>query len=410
MSSTPHNLSQATTLDEVVNAHLPFLAAIDAGQSVTQAAMAAYGWDLQAPEPAMLLAQIDQIVVRRLTAFRADNETPLILDCGANVGISALEFKRQAPGARIVAFEPDPVIGRQLRANLARNGAGDVDVVESAVWTAAGTVRFVTTGGDGGRVVDDDSSGITVSTIDLRDYLRGGVDLLKLDIEGAEYAVVAHIEPLLDHVKNLIVECHIDQTRLTAFSDLVTRIRNAGFTVSFNTFGHWRDLTRWPAVERMHFEQYVAVYGSRGSLPVQPSSSLPYVEFPVLLEHYRHQHAGRGPSAYQAAMTGQAQTSEHTRLHPPFTHVSGECWTVRLPEHVPAGDSLAYPGASRLILFEDRVPLGPPHAEHATIAKFGGGRFSHWQNFLYFSTLDGSDPNSNGRAYAVAINLAGAER
>jgi hypothetical protein len=52
-----------------------------------------------------------------------------------------------------------------------------------------------------------------------------------------------------------------------------------------------------------------------------------------------------------------------------------------------------------LLLFEDEVALGPPHTVHETIRKEGLGRFSHWQNTLFFSASDNSDPRTNGRDY-----------
>jgi hypothetical protein len=46
--------------------------------------------------------------------------------------------------------------------------------------------------------------------------------------------------------------------------------------------------------------------------------------------------------------------------------------------------------------------LGPPHASHEEIRRSGGGRYSHWEGRLYFSSSDGSDPRTNGRRYAGA--------
>ncbi len=55
--------------------------------------------------------------------------------------------------------------------------------------------------------------------------------------------------------------------------------------------------------------------------------------------------------------------------------------------------------ASRLQLLENGRLLGPAHSSHADIRDKGGGRFSHWGDYLYFSTSDGTDPRTNGRTY-----------
>lgn len=57
---------------------------------------------------------------------------------------------------------------------------------------------------------------------------------------------------------------------------------------------------------------------------------------------------------------------------------------------------------SRIRLFEDGNPLGPPHADHDEIRQLGAGRYSHWFDHVFFSTCDGSDPRENGRRYTFA--------
>ncbi len=66
------------------------------------------------------------------------------------------------------------------------------------------------------------------------------------------------------------------------------------------------------------------------------------------------------------------------------------------------GDKFTANG-SQLMVFEDGVPLGPPHSVHADIREQGAGRYSHWtREGLYFSTSDNTDPRTNGRTYEVA--------
>lgn len=69
-------------------------------------------------------------------------------------------------------------------------------------------------------------------------------------------------------------------------------------------------------------------------------------------------------------------------------------------------DSAQTPGASNLMIFEDGRALGPPHALHTEIREIGGGRFSHWSDLIIFSTSDGTDPRSNGRAYSIRASAA----
>ncbi len=228
------------------------------------------GWDLEYVCAPALAGFIDSLLVRRLNDFVPDNERPRILDCGANIGFSVLNYKRQFPAARIVAFEPDPEFAPVLRRNLERNGAGDVEVVEAAAWIADGEAGWFCQGIDGSRLVPDRAAGpgtAVVRTVDLADYLADDVDLVKLDIEGAEYEVVEHLRDRLGKVKNLSLECHLDRTRIGSFGAMLALLTQAEFALGVNSSGPWRDLIRQPQVERDHWEQYLVVSAWRRPAP-----------------------------------------------------------------------------------------------------------------------------------------------
>lgn len=90
-------------------------------------------------------------------------------------------------------------------------------------------------------------------------------------------------------------------------------------------------------------------------------------------------------------------------LEPPFEHLGGLLWRVDLPPgFAGSGDSNDAPAVSRLKLREGGVPLGPAHSLHADIERVGQGRYSHWGSSLWFSTSDGSDPNTSPGHYTVS--------
>ena len=89
-----------------------------------------------------------------------------------------------------------------------------------------------------------------------------------------------------------------------------------------------------------------------------------------------------------------------------FAPESGHCWTVDLPELSDLADSDLFPARSPLIVLEDGSPLGPSHSEHRVVREVGMGAFSHWNNVLYFSTSDHSDPAGNGRKYSIVVPQA----
>ncbi|MDE3156911.1 MAG: FkbM family methyltransferase [Acidobacteriota bacterium] len=167
---------------------------------------------LQYADLLTLCPQWHDLFVKQTLAFHVGRPDPRILDCGANVGLASLYFKRLYPRARMTAYEADPALSALMAANLAGNGAGDVEVVQAAVWTHDGTVTFRCEGADSGAI-DGVASGVTgerveVPAVRLRDRLSERIDVLKLDIEGAERAVLEDCADLIGRIPVLLLDLH----------------------------------------------------------------------------------------------------------------------------------------------------------------------------------------------------------
>jgi O-methyltransferase len=85
-----------------------------------------------------------------------------------------------------------------------------------------------------------------------------------------------------------------------------------------------------------------------------------------------------------------------------FEPAGGYCFIADIAD-LPPGDSADDASGSPLVLFEDGIGLGPPHAVHDLIRQKGGGRYSHWHQALYLSSSDNTDPRANGRRYQVYV-------
>lgn len=364
------------------------------------------GWDLEYTSPSALCAFLDQIVYRRMNDALLKGERPVILDCGANIGYTVLHYKRLFPKARITAFEPDPQFAPILRRNLARNGASDVEIVEAAAWIRDGRAPWRVEQKDGSRLatIAESTPGVEVATVDLARYLHQDVDLLKLDIEGAEFDVVPHLASCLGRVQHILVEGHItDQSKYEGLATLLLALRAAGFTLALNTYGPWRDLTRRPVPAPLHAEQYLLISGWRtepSGLDVTPTYA-PYVGLSL------HEQWIDPRGAHEARVTrvlgGLASDPTGWVAMPmtgPFPTSGGLCYTWRPPGAVTRGDTEGRTDAATVIL-EDGAPIGPGQVQHDAIRAYGGGRYSHWDSHVYWSTPDNSDPNTNGRRYTA---------
>ncbi len=139
-----------------------------------------------------------------------------VVDVGANLGYySVIALGGSAPDGRVVAFEPDPVNHALLRANLAPFG-GRALVRREAVAAGAGTGvlhRHPDNKGKHSLLASPElGAGLPVTTVSLDAILLAlgvdRVDLVKLDIEGAEpLALAGMAATLARHRPVLFLEC-----------------------------------------------------------------------------------------------------------------------------------------------------------------------------------------------------------
>jgi FkbM family methyltransferase len=116
---------------------------------------------------------------------------PRIIDLGANIGLFGLFALDRWPTATLTAYEPDPANARVLEQTIASNGLETCwTVVPAAVSNADGLMSFVCGAFSESRIAGADEHGmIDVRTVDLF-TTDTDVDLLKMDIEGGEWAIL----------------------------------------------------------------------------------------------------------------------------------------------------------------------------------------------------------------------------
>lgn len=201
--------------------------------------------------------QTSQIFGDRIYETTHRTSTPVIFDCGAHIGLASMFFKEHCPGARIHAYEADPAIAELCRANLTACGFGDVEVTAAAVWTHDNGVRFAVSGDDSGHVAG--SGEHDVPSIRLRDVLTAApVDLLKLDIEGAEFDVLADCGDALRNVQRLIVEIHAFGYANDRVGTLLHIIETCGFHYSIADLHHatWKTSEVAPPFRAIPTDRY----------------------------------------------------------------------------------------------------------------------------------------------------------
>jgi len=150
-----------------------------------------------------------------LRAYAADAQAagarPLIVDCGANNGMSAAYFADAWPGSKVVAVEPD---ARNMEMLVRNTQAFDVDPILAAVTDAPGRFSIVNPDADlrGLRTAasaDGSIEGITIPEI-LARYPRPEYEplILKIDIEGAEDDLFRGDTSWVEEFPLLAIELH----------------------------------------------------------------------------------------------------------------------------------------------------------------------------------------------------------
>jgi FkbM family methyltransferase len=128
-----------------------------------------------------------------------------VLDVGANIGAYAVQLGRALRGGgRLIAIEPVPANVERLRENIEANALTEVvEIINAAVGEREGVVHLQGATGreglTGNAVVADYGIAASLTTIDTVAEARGlsRCDLIKLDVEGGEFAALRGAERLL---------------------------------------------------------------------------------------------------------------------------------------------------------------------------------------------------------------------
>jgi FkbM family methyltransferase len=131
-----------------------------------------------------------------------------VVDAGAHVGLWSLLASRTAD--RVVALEPNPVNNRVLQLNRHLNQAANIECHETALWVEDGTVSFKSSWhSTGGSVAPDGDQRVAARSLDSLVDEYGDIDVLKIDVEGAELAVIPEVRRW-DRVKVVMGELHLE--------------------------------------------------------------------------------------------------------------------------------------------------------------------------------------------------------
>lgn len=159
----------------------------------------------------------------------------IILDLGANIGLTTLYFKSIFPEATIICVEPETENFKMLEKNTAQ--LSSVFLENKGVWSHSTTIFIENnTKYSDGFTVSEKKSEKTMASIDclsiieiIKKYNLLQIDILKMDIEGSEKIILeSNPDEWLSITKCLMIETH-DRIMKNSAKTLFEALRNYSY-------------------------------------------------------------------------------------------------------------------------------------------------------------------------------------
>lgn len=222
-----------------------------------------FGKEIKINDSFWHLHSLNELFIDEVYKFNSNSTVPKIIDCGSNIGLSIIFFKRMYPNAEIIAFEPDNDIYAISKYNLNQFGINDVELFQKAVWINDESLNFDKKGSLSGLIVQKKSKNtIRIQTIRLKDFLGQKIDFLKIDIEGPEYDILKDCGESLKNVDNIFVEYHSFAENPQMIGELLIILKSAGFKVYVKEA--WENMKK-PYEEKKgtYFDLQLNIFGYR---------------------------------------------------------------------------------------------------------------------------------------------------
>ena len=213
------------------------------------------------------LSEWDMIFVREIYSLPPTLKAPFVIDIGANIGMAGIYFQTMFPSVRGYAIEPDPTIFPLLEQNL-RAWGSLLSPIRAAAADVEADVEFISEGGDGGRLNNSSTplllgKEFRVPAIKVSCLITQRVDLVKIDVEGAELMVLRDIEAKLGLVDRIFVEAHSFVGGMPPYAEILTILQRAGFRCSIETVNELHKPFALPQQSYNGIDGNVHIYGVR---------------------------------------------------------------------------------------------------------------------------------------------------
>ncbi|HXA00494.1 MAG TPA: FkbM family methyltransferase, partial [Cytophagaceae bacterium] len=164
----------------------------------------------------------------------------VIIDCGANIGLTSLYLKNQYPLTTIICIEPDRSNVSSIRENILLNNYKGLSVLEKGIWKENKILYLHSDfrdGRDWAYTLNENISPIKIETVTIANLISlfniREIDFLKIDIEGSEKELFLdkEIENWLSITNVIAIEIH-DEFNCRA--DILSILAQFDFEISYS--------------------------------------------------------------------------------------------------------------------------------------------------------------------------------
>lgn len=201
------------------------------------------GFQLEVPRkmlPPFKESFFDQVYLEGFPKEKLPVENPVVIDVGANVGYFGLFVLSRFPKARVFGFEPMPFNFNQLSSYQKSYDEFDWAVTQRAVADNRDGLTLYSSTLDsfstmaGVFAAEGRGEKIEVETLTLEDVIAENelnqIDLLKLDCEGSEYAIIYGLnDETFGKIQLMSIETHKGDSEKANHKALVDFLKNEGW-------------------------------------------------------------------------------------------------------------------------------------------------------------------------------------
>ncbi len=173
--------------------------------------------------PSSDIDTFEQIFVGNEYDFLTETQPRVIVDAGANIGLASIYFANKYPEVKIIAIEPEQSNFELLKENVAPYA--NIIPHQAALWHKNEEIDLVDPGrGKWGFMTQNKESeknpsetpqsaichtvkAVTVDRL-MDEYALDRINILKIDIEGAEKEVFSNTASWIDKVDSVVIELH----------------------------------------------------------------------------------------------------------------------------------------------------------------------------------------------------------